>query len=241
MSIPHYAGSARPDSTVLIIDDHDLVATSLAISLRSAGLRARQHAVRSRDSVIVAAAAVPPGVVLLDLDLGHDPNGALIDGTELIEGFCARGWRVLVLSGTSDETRIGKALAAGALAAISKSAGLPILVTAVRRAVQGVEVMHPARRQHYIDAHLRRQDQAGELDRRLASLSDRERAVLGRLAQGRRAKSIADEFSVSIATIRTQIRAVLTKLDVGSQLEAVSLLHEFRRSTRNTADPDNGV
>ncbi len=48
MSISSYAGSTLPDPTVLIIDDHDLVATSLAMSLRMAGLQARQHAVRSR-------------------------------------------------------------------------------------------------------------------------------------------------------------------------------------------------
>lgn len=34
---------------------------------------------------------------------------------------------------------------------------------------------------------------------------------------------MADHFVVSLATVRTQIRAVLTKLEVGSQLEAVAL------------------
>ena len=68
-------------------------------------MRARQHAVRGRDGIVVAAATLPPGVVLLDLDLGHDQDGTVIDGTDLIETFCTTGWRVLVLSGTSDEAR----------------------------------------------------------------------------------------------------------------------------------------
>ena len=223
---------ALPDPTVLIIDDHDLVATSLAMSLRSAGLRAQRHAVRSREDALVATATLPPGVALLDLDLGREPDGTFIDGTTLIERFCTAGWRVLVLSGTSDEARIGKALAAGALAGIPKSAALPVLVTAVRRAMQGVEVMHPERRRQFIEAHLRRQDQARAMDRRLGRLTERERAVLSRLAQGRRAQSIAEEFSVSLATVRTQIRAVLGKLEVDSQLAAVSLLHDYQRTIR---------
>jgi DNA-binding NarL/FixJ family response regulator len=215
MSTLSYAGSARPDPTVLIIDDHDLVATSLAMSLRSAGLRAQRHAVRSREA-----------------------DGTLIDGATLIERFCTAGWRVLVLSGTSDETRIGEALAAGALAGIPKSAALPVLVTAVRRAMQGVEVMHPERRRQFIDAYLRRREQARVIDRRLARLTDRERAVLNCLAQGRRAQSIADEFNVSLATVRTQIRAVLGKLEVGSQLEAVSLVNDYQRIVRRRGSTD---
>jgi NarL family two-component system response regulator LiaR len=157
MSISSYPGSTVSDPTVLIIDDHDLVATSLAMSLRMAGLQARQHAARSRAGVLAATAELPPGVVLLDLDLGFEPDGTLIDGTALIERLRAAGWRVLVLSGTADEARIGKALASGALAGIPKSAALAVLVTAVRRAAQGLEVMHPERRRQFIDAYRRRQ------------------------------------------------------------------------------------
>jgi DNA-binding NarL/FixJ family response regulator len=233
MSISSHAGSTLPDPIVLIIDDHDLVATALAMSLRSVGLQARPHAVHSREDILAAAAALPPGIVLLDLDLGRDPDGTLIDGTTMVERLCATGWRVIVLSGTSEEARIGKALAAGALAGIPKSAGLPILVAAIRRAAQGAAVMHPQRRQQYIEAHLRRVDQDRALRQRLARLSDRERAVLDRLARGRRAQAIADEFMVSIATVRTQIRAVLAKLGVASQLEAVSLINEYQRTARN--------
>jgi DNA-binding NarL/FixJ family response regulator len=39
---------------------------------------------------------------------------------------------------------------------------------------------------------------------------------------------VADHFVVSLATVRTQIRAVLTKLEVSSQLEAAAL---YRRAT----------
>src|SRR5947208_1011516 len=81
-------------------------------------------------------------------------------------------------------------------------------------------------RQHFIDQYRRQQEQARAVENRLARLTDKEHCVLERLARGRRAQAMADEFGVSLATIRTQIRAVLQKLNVSGQLEAVALLNE---------------
>jgi DNA-binding NarL/FixJ family response regulator len=229
MSITSEPRSTQVSPNVLIVDDHDLVATSLALYLRSRGLHARRHAARSRDGILTATATLAPGVVLLDLDLGRGPDGATIDGTTFIEGLCRNGWRVVVLTTTEDPAAMGRALHAGALACVPKTASLPVLMTTIRRAVQGTEVMHPDRRRHLIELHLRREAQTRAVDRLLAKLTDRERAVLERLAQGHRAQSIAAEFHVSLTTIRSQIKSVLSKLKVSSQLEAVALLNEHRR------------
>ena len=234
MSISTESRPSTVSSTnVLIVDDHDLVAMSLALCLRSEGLHAQRHAARSRDGILTAVATIVPGVVLLDLDLGRGPDGAMIDGTTLVGHLCRIGWRVIVLSATTDEPRIGRALDAGALACVSKTAALPVLITAIRRATQGMEVMRPERRQHFIAQHRRQQEQARVVERLLGRLTDRERAVLERLARGQRAQSIAEEFGVSLATTRTQIRAVLHKLEVNGQLEAVALLNEHRRVTQD--------
>jgi DNA-binding NarL/FixJ family response regulator len=85
---------SRPASiattNILIVDDHDLVAMSLALCLRSEGLHAQRHAARSRDGILTAVATLVPGVVLLDLDLGRGPDGAVIDGTTLVSHLCRR-------------------------------------------------------------------------------------------------------------------------------------------------------
>jgi DNA-binding NarL/FixJ family response regulator len=231
MSVPIDAHPTLSSTNVLIVDDHDLVAMSLALCLRSEGMHAQRHAARSRDGILTTVATLVPGVVLLDLDLGRGPDGEPIDGTTLVAGLCRNGWRVIVLSATTDEARIGHALDAGALACVQKTAALPVLITAIRRATQGLEVMHPERRRYYIAKYHEQQEQARAVQCRLGRLTERERSVLDRLARGRRAQSIADEFCVSLATTRTQIRALLHKLEVTSQLEAVALLNEFRRAT----------
>jgi DNA-binding NarL/FixJ family response regulator len=232
MSVTTDAHPTITSTNVLIVDDHDLVAMSLALCLRSEGMHAQRHAARSRDGILTAVATLVPGVVLLDLDLGRGPDGEPIDGTTLVAGLCRNGWRVIVLSATTDDARIGRALNAGALACVPKTAALPVLITAIRRATQGLQVMHPERRQYYVMKYQQQQEQAQVVERRLARLTDRERAVLEQLARGRRAQSIAEEFRVSLATTRTQIRAVLQKLEVNGQLEAVALLNDYRRATR---------
>ena len=55
------------------------------------------------------------------------------------------------------------------------------------------------------------------------TLTSREQAVLAGLAHGRRAEIIAAAAFLSEATVRSQIRSVLAKLGVNSQLEAVAL------------------
>jgi DNA-binding NarL/FixJ family response regulator len=233
MSIPTASHGAVARPNVLIVDDHDLVAMSLVLALRTQNMTAQRHAARTRDGIITAAATLAPGVVLLDLDLGREPCGAPIDGAGLVGHFRRHGWRVVVLSATTDETRIGRALDAGALAYVPKTAGLPVLVAAVRRAALGVPVMHPGQRRHFIERYLRKREQARVVESRLDRLSERERAVLEHLAAGRRAQSIAEEFGVSLATTRTQIRAVLQKLNVSGQLEAVALLNDYRRTVED--------
>jgi DNA-binding NarL/FixJ family response regulator len=230
---PHTCADASSTChpTVLIVDDHDLVGTALALSLRAAGIHADRLTVRSRQGVLDEAAKRRPGIVLLDLDLGEDETGGRIDGVSLVYALRTGGWRVLALSGTADAGRIGAALQSGALAWIPKRAPLPNLLATVHRAAEGTPVMSAQQRQSFIDVHLQQQAEVRSTSRKLGRLSERERAVLDRLAKGTRAQSIAEEFYVTLATIRSQIRSILHKLEVKSQLEAVALLHRHRRSS----------
>ena len=215
--------SAPPEPTVLIVDDHDLVGTTLAYSLQAEGLRAWRASAVDVIGVLEEAAGRVAGLALLDLDLGRDRSGRRIDGVDLVGPLTARGWRCIVLSSTVDRTRIGAALDAGALAAVPKQAPFPLLLSKVRAAAAGLPLMSPEARQRLIDAARARDAERREVAEKLARLTRREREVLAELARGRRAQAVADHYVVSLATVRTQIRSVLSKLEVGSQLEAVAL------------------
>jgi DNA-binding NarL/FixJ family response regulator len=61
--------------------------------------------------------------------------------------------------------------------------------------------------------------------RRLELLTPRERQVLGALIEGHNVRDIARSSVVSEATVRTQVKSILGKLEVSSQLAAVGLAH----------------
>ena len=56
-----------------------------------------------------------------------------------------------------------------------------------------------------------------------AILTEREQVVLAELMEGHCAEEIANAAFVSISTVRSQIKAILQKLGVNSQLAAVAL------------------
>jgi DNA-binding NarL/FixJ family response regulator len=83
--------------------------------------------------------------------------------------------------------------------------------------------MSPETRQELIDSFRVRDAERRDIEEKLSRLTQREREVLAELARGHRAHAVAEKYVVSLATVRTQIRSVLSKLEVGSQLEAVAL------------------
>jgi len=96
-------------------------------------------------------------------------------------------------------------------------------VDLVRTVAAGRQPMLPLERRRWL-AEQRRVLEAGSLlGERLARLTLREREVLDELAAGHRPAAIARDASVSVATVRSQIRSILARLQVGSQLEAVAL------------------
>jgi DNA-binding NarL/FixJ family response regulator len=58
---------------------------------------------------------------------------------------------------------------------------------------------------------------------RISTLTQREQQVLGGLLTGRTAAEIARTKHISMPTVRSHIRAVLTKLGVSSQVAAVAV------------------
>jgi DNA-binding NarL/FixJ family response regulator len=55
----------------------------------------------------------------------------------------------------------------------------------------------------------------------LANLSPRETEILSLLAKGYRYKEIADDLHINVETVRTHLRRIYQKLQVGSRTEAV--------------------
>ncbi|RSM48246.1 DNA-binding response regulator [Amycolatopsis balhimycina DSM 5908] len=209
---------------VVVIDDHPLVSTALVVALRAERIDAARIPVTSGTEILAAVRQHRPGLALLDLDLGDTA------GLDLIGPLRADGWAVLVVTACLDRRPIAAAISRGAIGWIGKQESFEQLVAMVVEAVAGHEVLSPAIRDELVrlhqSAHLRQQ----QLRQALARLSARERQVLTRLAAGHTAADVAAEFAVSLTTVRAQIRSILAKLDVRSQLAAVAVVNEAERA-----------
>ena len=209
--------------TVVVVDDHSLVADTVALALRDRGIQ-----VSAVDPAAFVERIDDPapsgGMVLLDLDLG-----AGRDGAELVPRLRRSGWQVLLFTATRNETRLAVAVAAGAVGWVSKSSPFDELVETVVRAAAGQPLLSAAERVRF-GALARTVGAAVAQEReRWQRLTPREREVVGRIVAGRRPAAIAQEFVVSVATVRSQIRSILAKLEVSSQLEVVALVRRHER------------
>ena len=136
---------------------------------------------------------------------------------------------MLLVTGSTERERIAEALAAGAAAWLSKSVPFDGLIYTILDGFAGRPMMDAKERQELIAEYRALQAQQRATNQKLAQLTKRERQVLDALVAGKRAKVIAEESYVSIATVRSQIRSILAKLNVRSQLEAVALVKSLNR------------
>jgi len=209
---------------IALVDDHALFAESLAMVLEIEGYRARRVQLEKANGSITRLSCeiikMRPGIVLLDLDLA--PFGS---GMSLIGPLAAIGVTVVVVTSTIDRARWGECIELGARKVIPKYAPLSDIVATVRRIDNGLPTMVPAERTDLLDRwHDQKATELG-IRTRLSQLTRREAEVLGMLMAGLQVGEIARRRFVSESTVRTQVKAVLAKLQVGSQLTAVGLAH----------------
>jgi len=212
------ATSAR----VLIVDDHAVLAEVLATSLRDAGFVVETALGGSPDAVIETCQAAHPDVTLLDLGLWAETG----DGLDLIAPLLGLGTRVIVLTGASDRLLHAQSIENGAQGVLEKRRPFEEIVEALHAAIAELPV-NPQWETDMLRSELRAAEQ-DERDRLapFEQLSKREQQTLAELMTGLNASDIADQQCVSLATVRSHIRAILTKLNVNSQLAAVAKARE---------------
>lgn len=219
-------GSARADHRVLIIDDHLLFAESLALALSLEGYDVRRLELPEEGGSMATlrslALRANPRTVLLDLDLGR-----FGDGSNLVGPLAKAGINVVVLTASEELGRWGGCMRLGARRVLPKSGALQQALATVRRLHQGLPVMKPEELETLLEAWARERSADDDLRRRLDMLTPRERQVLGALIEGRTVRAISQDSVVSEATVRTQVKSILSKLEVSSQLAAVGMANQI--------------
>lgn len=202
--------SAAPGSGwVYLVDDDAIVRDALTFLLGSRGLAVL--AFDGAGSLLAHLEQAPQpvrGVFVLDVRM--EPTS----GLQLHESLIALGLRnpVLFLSGHGDIPMVVEALKKGAFDFLEKPYSDNTLVDRIEQAL-AVEAASLA-------------DNAAAMERqaRLASLSEREREVMHRVAAGKLNKVIADELHIAVRTVEVHRARVFSKLGVKSAAELAGWL-----------------
>jgi DNA-binding NarL/FixJ family response regulator len=156
-----------------------------------------------------------PDVLLLDHRL---PDGDGVGAIPRLRALRSR-MAVVVLTASTAEHVLVSAIEAGASGFVSKSRGLPELVSAVRAAAAGEAVVSPEMLSRLLPRLQRqRNGRSGH-----QALTEREREVLSLVAEGLTNAAIADRLVVSVHTVRNHVANLSAKLGASSKLEALSI------------------
>ena len=135
---------------------------------------------------------------------------------------------MVLLTAERRRTILAECLEAGASGWIRPSACLDEVDAALSLVIAGEPILGRTEHSELLE-HLRiERTNALRLRARFEALTPREALVLSGLANGLSAEEIAREHFVALTTVRSQIRAVLQKLGVRSQLAAVAVADAHR-------------
>jgi DNA-binding NarL/FixJ family response regulator len=218
--VPAQQSSVAGATTVVLVDDEQLIRGALSHALSSGGLDVVGTAATGEDAVEMVV-DLRPDVVLMDLRL---PGG--ISGVEAIErlGLLAPASRVLVLT-RSEQNRVIEAIVAGASGYILKSAPPEAILGAVRATAAGESVLSSQvagkllERIRERDIPVTATSESAAVAIR-AALTVRELEIFERLASGESNQDIGRELSLSTNTVSNHIASILAKLHLDNRIQA---------------------
>ena len=208
---------------VLVADDQELVrAGFVAVLATQPDLVVVGEAADGREAVD-AVRRHRPDVVLMDVRMPR------LDGIAATREICAdarSATRVLILTTFDLDEYVLAALRAGASGFLLKDAPRESLYAAVRTVAAGDALLAPSVTRRLIEQHLRIEEPAPALLRRLDAMTDREREVLRLLARGLTNDEIAARLHLGEATVRTHVGRIYGKAEVRDRAQAVVFAYE---------------
>ena len=202
---------------ILLVDDHKTMLWGLERLIQAEG-DAFQLVGSASDGIEARAlcAEFKPDIVLLDLDLKGSSS------IEFLPALVENGvTRVVILSANRDQATLAAAVKAGARGVVSKEAPTEDVLAAVRKVHGGELWLDQSLMQALLGQLVAPAPKADPEAQRIASLTAREREVIGMIVQGKGAlnKDLAERAFISERTLRNHLTAIYQKLEVANRLE----------------------
>ncbi|WP_043263757.1 response regulator transcription factor [Streptomyces sp. CT34] len=203
-------GERRP-IRVLLVDDHQVVRRGLRTFLEIQDDIEVVGEASDGDEGVAATEQLRPDVVLMDIKM---PGTDGIEALRRLRELDNRA-RVLVVTSFTEQRTVVPALRAGAAGYVYKDIDPDALAGAIRSIHAGHVLLQP----EVAGALLSQEDNNGGQGRG-TSLTDREREVLGLIADGRSNREIARTLVLSEKTVKTHVSNILMKLDLADRTQA---------------------
>ncbi len=209
---------------VLIADDQALVRGAFSVLVNSADdLTVVGEASTGKEAVDLAA-LTRPDVILMDIRM-PDLDG--IEATSQIVSTQESGrTRVLILTTFDLDEYVYRALRAGASGFLLKDTPPAQLLEAIRVIAAGDALLSPRITRTLIEQFTRRRPVMSASPVALSRLTPREVEVLTLVANGRSNAEIAADLHMSVATAKTHVSRVLSKLGGRDRAQLVVFAYE---------------
>ncbi|WP_175408736.1 response regulator transcription factor [Streptomyces sp. TRM64462] len=197
---------------VLLVDDHQVVRRGLRTFLEvQDDIEVVGEAADGAEGV-ARAEELRPDVVLMDVKMPGT------DGIEALRKLRDLGnpAKVLVVTSFTEQRTVVPALRAGAAGYVYKDIDPGALAGAIRSVHAGHVLLQP----EVAGALLSQEDGNGGSGGRSGTLTEREREVLGLIADGRSNREIARALVLSEKTVKTHVSNILMKLDLADRTQA---------------------
>jgi DNA-binding NarL/FixJ family response regulator len=210
---------------VLIVDDQDIVRQGLGVILTHAeGVEVAGYAADGLEA-LAQVAALRPDVVLMDLKMPR------LNGIQATARLTREhpGVKVVVLTTYDADEWLFDAIRAGARGYLLKDSDSEEIVEAVRRAVDGEVRIDPAVAGRVLQEFNRlkvaplRPAAPGEDLPQIEDLTERERAILQELAQGKSNREIAAALYLAEGTVKNYVSIIIEKLHANDRTHAAIL------------------
>ena len=203
-------------TSVLIADDQALVRSGFRLILDARDDLAVVGEAEDGLEAVELAAALRPDVILMDVRMPR------LDGIEATRRIVEAGnpARILVLTTFDLDEYVYAAIRVGASGFLLKDVRPGDLVDAIRLVAGGNALLGPS-----VTARLMERF-AGDAPspaaaRAIATLTDREREILGLLASGLSNAELAERLFLGETTVKSHVSSVLRKLGVRDRVQAV--------------------
>lgn len=203
---------------ILLVDDHTLFRSGLkALLSRQPDFEIVGEASDGLEGVKLAE-QLKPDLVLLDLDM------PVMNGTEALAQMLAanRELPVVMLTVSEDAEDLKEAFVLGARGYLVKNIDAEYLVNSVRQVVAGESVMSPEMTSIFVNGirakHLSLMPEVRP--ETVKSLTERERQILGCLAQGASNREMATLLNMSESTVKAHLQRIMRRFDFSSRVQA---------------------